>query len=179
MLRHNRSPIIPKVDMELIFSPRTSQLSLFRISLPSPTIHTSSHQISHLEQPSSPSNQSQMDENNLPLPHMDDDSSHLQRTAIGVEIYTLLQLFTPASSAPHQRPRIHTYASHFLSAHSSCSPQPLLLRINAPESIHTLHIFYLPLPLPFPHYPPYFCALMNSLSMDFVHLLVWLIMTIC
>ena len=31
-------------------------------------------------------------------------------------------------------------------------------------NIHTLHTFYLPLPLPPPHEPPYFCAIMNSLS---------------
>ena len=29
-----------------------------------------------------------------------------------------------------------------------------------------LHTFYLPLPLPPPHDPPYFCALMNSISIE-------------
>ena len=36
--------------------------------------------------------------------------------------------------------------------------------INAHALIHTLHTSYLPLPLPPPHDQPYFCALMNSLS---------------
>ena len=49
------------------------------------------------------------------------------------------------------------------------SPSPPLspassTHINAHALIHTLHTFYLPLPLPPPHDPPYFCATMNSLS---------------
>ena len=44
------------------------------------------------------------------------------------------------------------------------SPPPLLPHINAHALIHTLHTSYLPLPLPPPHDLPYFCALMNSLS---------------
>ena len=44
------------------------------------------------------------------------------------------------------------------------SPPPLLPHINAHALIHTLHTSYLPLPLPPPHDQPYFCTLMNSLS---------------
>ena len=59
---------IPKFDLGLVSSPRTSQSSQFSHSMPSPTTHATSNQFSQLEQPSCFSNPSRMDENNHPGP---------------------------------------------------------------------------------------------------------------
>ena len=77
-----------------------------------------------------------MEDNNLPSLNVDTNSPLPQGVAGGVGNHLLLRL----------------------------SPQPLLPHINAHALIHTLHTSYLPLPLPPPHDQPYFCALMNSLS---------------
>ena len=48
--------------------------------------------------------------------------------------------------------------------HREPSLSPLPTHINAHTLIHVLHTLHLPLSLPPPHDPPYFCAKMNSLS---------------
>ena len=77
-----------------------------------------------------------MDDNNLPSLNVDTNSLPTPTRGRGVENHPLLRL----------------------------SPPPLLPHINAHALIHTLHTFYLPLQLPPPHDPPYFCAFMNSRS---------------
>ena len=52
-LQHNWSPIIPKFDMDLVSSPRTSQSSQFSNSMCSPTTDVASTQSSQLAHPSS------------------------------------------------------------------------------------------------------------------------------
>ena len=47
-LPHNWPPIIPKFDMDLVFSPRKSQSPEFSNSMPSPTTHATSDWISQL-----------------------------------------------------------------------------------------------------------------------------------
>ena len=63
-LQHNWSPVIPKFDMDLVSSPRTSQSSQFSNSMPSPTKHIASTKSSQLEHPSFFSNLALMDGSN-------------------------------------------------------------------------------------------------------------------
>ena len=124
--RHNWSPIIiiiPKFDQDLVFSPRPSQSSQFSDSMPSPTTHVASKQSSQLEHPSYFCNPSLRDESNLLSLHLDTLSLPTPtRVAGGVENHPLLRLSHP----------------------------PLSSHINAHALMHTLHIFYLPVPLPCP-----------------------------
>ena len=71
----------------------------------------------------------------------------------------------PALLDDNNLPSLHVDSDNSLQTptRGSVENHPLP-HINAQALIHTLHTFYLPLPLPPPHDPPYFCALMNSLS---------------
>ena len=130
---------IPKFDLGLVSSPRTSQSSQFSHSMPSPTTHATSNQFSQLEQPSCFSNPSRMDENNHPSRHLHTD---FLLTSTGC-----CRTRREPSSSPPLSPAL-------------LSPP----YINIHAIVYTLYVFYLPLPLPPPHDHPYFCAFMNSLS---------------
>ena len=126
-------------NLDVVSSPRTSQSSQFINSMRSPTTYVASNQSSQLAHPSYFSNPALMDGSNLPSLHLDTNSPLPQGVAGGVENHPLLRL----------------------------SPPPLPPHINANALINTLYTFYLPLPLPLPHDPTYFCAIMNSLSIKF------------
>ena len=115
-LLHNWSPMIPKFDLDLVSSPRTSQPSQFSNSMRSPFTDVASTQSSELAQPSYFSNPALMDDNNLQSLHIDTNSlptpTRGRRRRQEPSPYPPA---SPASSTPHQRPHTHTYASHFLS----------------------------------------------------------------
>ena len=115
-----------------------ASFDLSQISCFDHVVHPISAQSSELAQPSYFSNPALMDDNNLPSLNVDTNSLPTPTRGRGVENHPLLRL----------------------------SPPPLLPHINAHALIHTLHTSYLPLPLPPPHDQPYFCALMNSLSIQ-------------
>ena len=134
-LRNNCSPIIPKFDMDLVSTPRTSQSFQFSNSRPSPTTDV-------------PSNQSSQ----LAHPFYQSSTNWRQQLAVTSSGY----YFPP-----------HFYKGLQEASRTipfSSTPQPLPPHINAYALKHMLHTFYLPLPLPPPRDPPYFCAIMNSLS---------------
>ena len=133
--QNNWSPILPQFDMDLGFSPRKSQSSQFSNSMPSPTATIASTKSSQLAHPSYFSNPVLMDDSNLPSLHLDTNPplTPTRGRRRRREPFPS-QSFSPAPSTPHQRPRTHTYASHFLFT------------------------------LTHPHDLPFFCAIMNSLS---------------
>ena len=94
--RHNWSHIIAKFDMDLVPSPRTSQSSQFSNSMPSPTTHATSYDVSQLEQPCCFSNPSQLDRNNLSLRLVTDSLLILTRISSSPSPLSL------ASSTPHR-----------------------------------------------------------------------------
>ena len=131
-LRHNWSPIIPNFDIDLVSSPRTSQSSQFSDSMPSPTTGVASNQSSQLAHPSYFSNPALMDDSNLPSLHLATNSLPTPTRGRSRRRETSpAPPRSPISSTPHQRPRIHTYASHFLSTLTiSPSRWPTLLLCN-------------------------------------------------
>ena len=116
---------------------RTLQSSRFSNSMPSPTTHVASYQSSQLEHLSFFSNPALMDDSNPP-------SLHLNTNSLPTPTRGRRRRREPSPSPPlsptfstlHQRPHTHTNASHFL----------FTLTISPPLD------------------PPYFCAIMNSLS---------------
>ena len=145
-LQHNWSP---KFDLHLVSSPRTSQSSQFSDLMPSSTIHLASpsqkasNQRSQLEHPSYFSNPSPMDERNKLSLYLDTFSlPTLQRVAGGNDEASRSILFSttlPSPFHPTSTP-IHSYICFIF-------------------SINPYHY-------PPSHDPPYFCALMRSLSIN-------------
>ena len=85
-------------------------------SMPSPNTHVASNQMSQLERPSYSSNPAQMDDSNPPS--LDLDTKSLPTPTRGRRRRRKSSSSPPLSPAPsslYQRPRTHTYASHFLS----------------------------------------------------------------
>ena len=119
----------PKFDLDLVSSPRTSQPSQFSNSMRSPFTDVASTQSSELAQPSYFSNPALMDDNNLPSLNVDTNSLPTPtRGRRWRREPSPSPPLSPASSIPHQRPRNHTYASHFLSTLTIApSPWPALL----------------------------------------------------
>ena len=116
---------------------RTLQSSRFSNSMPSPTIHVAFNQSSQLEHPSYFRNPALMDDSNPPSLHLDANSLPTPtRGRRRRREPSPSPPRSPAFSTLHQRPHTHTYASHFLST----------------------------LTIVLPYEPPYFCAIMNSLS---------------
>ena len=113
----------PQFDMDLVSSPRTSQSSQFSNSMRSPTTDVASSQSSQLAHPSYFSNPALMDDSNLPSLHLDTDyvPTHTRGRGRCREPSPSPPL-SPASSTPHQPPRSHTYASHFLSTLTIAPP---------------------------------------------------------
>ena len=98
-----------------ISSPRTSQSSQSSNSMPGPNTHVASNQMSQLERPSYSSNPAQMDDSNPPS--LDLDTKSLQtptRDRRRRRESTSSPPLSPAPSSLYQRPRTHTYHSHFL-----------------------------------------------------------------
>ena len=118
-ISHNWSPIIPRFDLDVVYSLRTSQSSQVSNWMPSPKTDVASNQSSQLAQPSYFSNPALMDSSNLPSLHLDTNSPLPQGVAGGVKNHPLLRL----------------------------SPPPLPPHINAHALIYMLQTFYLPLPL--------------------------------
>ena len=88
--------------------------------MPSPTTHVAFNQSSQLEHPPDFSKQSLMDENN---PHLDTYSlPTLERGRRRRRELSSSPPLSPASSNTHQRPRTHTYVSHFLSTLTIAPP---------------------------------------------------------
>ena len=115
-LRHNWSPIIPKFDMILVSSPRTSQSSQFSDLMRSPTTDVASDQSSQLAHSSYFSNPALMDDSNLPSLHVDTNSLPTPtRGCRRRQEPSPSPPLPPSSSTPNHRPRTHKYASHFLS----------------------------------------------------------------
>ena len=73
-LRDNWSPIIPKVDVDLVSSHTTPHSSRFSNSMRSPTTDLASTQSSQQAHPSYFSNPALMDDSNLPSLHVDTNS---------------------------------------------------------------------------------------------------------
>ena len=125
--------------MDLLSSPRTSlQSPQFSNSMPSPTTDVASNQSSQLAHPFYFSNPAPMD---IALQSLHLDTNSLPTPTRGRRRRrepSPSPPLSPASSTPHQRPRTQTYASHFLSTLTIVPPPP--------------------------HDPPYFYAIMNSLS---------------
>ena len=133
--------IITKFDMDLVcaptLSPRTSQLSQFSNSLPSPTTHATFNQFS--QQLSCLSNSSFMDERKCShFIWMLTSFSHLQFVAGDIENHTHLCL-SPVSYTLHQCSPPHTY-------------------------VWSYDAFIYPLPLLPLYDPPHFCASLIYLS---------------
>ena len=123
-LRHNWSPIIPKFDLDLGSSLRTSQPSQFSNSMRSPFTDVASTQSSELAQPSYFSNPALMEDNNLQSLNVDTNSLPTPtRGRRRRREPSPSPPLSPTSSTPHQRPRTHTYASHFLST-LTIAPSP-------------------------------------------------------
>ena len=107
-LQHNWSPIIPKLDMDLVSSPRTSQSSQFSNSMRNPT--TDVAQSSQLAHPSYFSNPALMDGSNLQSLHVNTNSLPTPTKGLrGRREPSPSPPLSPASSTPHQRPHTHTY----------------------------------------------------------------------
>ena len=123
------------IDIDLVSSPRTSQSYQCSNSMPSPTTDVASN----------PWQSSQ-------LAHPSYFNNPACRHFIPVRILTPSPLPQGVAGGVENHPLFRL------------SPPPLPPHINAHALLHTLHTFYLPLPLHLPHDPPYFCAIMNSLS---------------
>ena len=111
-LLHNLSPIISKFDMDLV----SFHNLLFKAQWPSPTTHATFYNFSQPAQPSCSSNPSLMDQNNLPLLPLDTNTlltptRGRRRHQESPESSSLP--LPPSSSALHQCPHTHTWASHF------------------------------------------------------------------
>ena len=113
-LLHNWSPIIPKFDLDLDSSPRTSQPSQFSNSIPSPMELACNFQpnFSARTTPASAIS-SLMGENNLPSLHLDTSSllaptRGRRRRREPSSLQPLPRLFHSTST-----PTRHTYASQF------------------------------------------------------------------
>ena len=124
--------------MDLVSSPSRSQSSQFSNSMRSPTTDVASAQSSQLAHPSYFSNPALMDDSNLPSLHVDTNSLPTPtRGRRRRREPSPSPPLSPASSTPHQRPRTHTYASHFLSTLTIApSPWPALLLCNNEFSIN-------------------------------------------
>ena len=100
----------------MVSSPRTSQSSQYSNSMRSPTTDVASNQSSQLAHPSYFSNPALMDGSNLQSLHVD---TYLLPTPTRGRRWSRQPSPSlpspPSSSTPHQRPRTHTYTSHFLS----------------------------------------------------------------
>ena len=79
-----------------------------------PTTHVATNQSSQLEHPSYFSIPALMDDSNLQSLHLDTNSLHTPtRGRRRRREPNPSPPLSPTSSTPHQRPRTHTYASHF------------------------------------------------------------------
>ena len=122
----------------MVSSPRTSQSSQYSNSMRSPTTDVASNQSSQLAHPSYFSNPALMDGSNLQSLHVD---TYLLPTPTRGRRWSRQPSPSlpspPSSSTPHQRPRTHTYTSHFLSTLTIApSPWPALLLCNNEFSIN-------------------------------------------
>ena len=102
------------------------------------TTHVASNQSSQLEHPSYFSNPSVMDHSNLLSLHLDTNFLPTPTRGRRRSLEPLPSpALSPTSSIPHQLPRTHTYASHFLSTLTSAPPSwPFLLLCNNDFSIN-------------------------------------------